>query len=497
MIEINGISKSFGGVQALDTVNTIFYDGEIHGLVGENGAGKSTLMKILSGVYKQDTGKIYLNDKELLFNSPQEAYNAGIRIVHQELSLINSLTVAENIFIHQLGGLSPFKFINREKLKEDAKNLLGEWGIDIDPTMLVGDMTIGLKQLVEIVRELSTKGKIIILDEPTSSLTNKEIDRLFAILRRLKKNGYVIVFISHRLNEVTELVDRITVLRDGHLIIQSKTKEMNSNEICRMIANKETSELYPKFNSDIGETACKVENLTGKHYRNISFEVKWGEILGIAGLVGAGRSEVLRSIYGVYKHDGGGKVYISGEELKINYPDQAVKKGIVYLSENRSEDGNIPTMSTSKNIIILKIKDILRGMLIKNKLLADKSQEMIEKLNIICANPMTQTISELSGGNQQKVLFGRLLRADPKILLIDEPTRGVDVFNKTEIHKIIGNFVQNGGAVIMVSSEIEEVIGISDRLVVLNSGNLVGRFNRNEFNKERILRCMMGLEKTN
>ena len=416
------------------------------------------------GVYPPDIGSIELDGVPVSFRTPIEAYDRGIRIVHQELSLISSLTIAENILIHNFRNGSLIRYVDKKKGVETAKKILEEWDIHIDPSAKVSEASIGVRQLVEIARELSTGGKIVVLDEPTSSLTNKEIDYLFAFLRSLRNKGFVVIFISHRLNEVTDLVDRVTVLRDGVRITTMKTEDMDAGQICNLIAGKDMSELFPKTESKIGDVALEVKNFSGKRFRNINFKLHWGEILGVAGLMGAGRSELMRAIFGMDKVDRG-ELFLKDEEIKLSSPASAIQKGIVMLGENRSEEGIFPDLSVANNLIILKLNAFVKGLFLDIKRINEKVNALVKSLNIISYKPQTQTISQLSGGNQQKVVMGRLLGSNPDILILDEPTRGVDVGNKTEIHKIMGQFVNDGGAVIMVSSEIDELIGISDRIL--------------------------------
>jgi len=495
LLEVVNISKDFRGVHALKSANACFYEGEIHGLVGENGAGKSTMMKIICGLFKPNSGEVRLDGENVAFHSPHDAYTAGIRIVHQELSLVRSLSIAENIYIHKYEKGKFFKTVDRKKLVKDAEKMLEEWGIDVNAAEKVSHVSMGIRQLVEIARELSTGGKVIILDEPTSSLTISEIKRLFEILRKLKDQGLTIIFISHRLDEVIELVDRLTVLRDGEVIGTAPTKDMTPDQICTMIAGTDICNLYPKIESEIKNVALKVNNFSGTGFNKISIDVKWGEIVGLVGLVGAGRSEVCRAVFGLDKIEEG-EISLKGKAVSIKRAGDAVKKKIVLLSENREEEGIFPELNVSLNIVMLKIKNILKRLIISKKKTRAVADRMVDKLNVITYNPDQQIISELSGGNQQKVLFARLLALDPEILILDEPTRGVDVQNKTEIHKIMGNFVKDGGAILMVSSELDEVLGICDRVYVLHEGDMVGEFERNEFKKERILRYMMGLERT-
>ena len=492
MLEVKEISKHFGGVQALKNVSVAFRDGEIHGIVGENGAGKSTLMKIISGVYPPDHGTIELNGAKVSFHTPVEAYNAGIRIVHQELSLIRSLSIAKNMFIHKFRGASAFRFVDEKKYEDEARGMCKEWEIDIAPSTMVSELSMGARQLVEIARELSTGGKVIILDEPTSSLTYKEIDHLFNVLRLLRDKGYVVIFISHRLNEVSNLVDQVTVLRDGEKMATAETRNLDVDQICRLIACRDMSELFPKTEATIRDVALDVRNLSGEGFRGISFKVHWGEILGIAGLGGAGRRELIRAIYGVNEKFGG-EIHLEGQRVDIASPTEAIERRIGLLTEDRSAEGTFPELSLAKNLIVLKIKEVVKGLFLNNQEIRQKAGSLVKKLGIVTYNPHVQVVSELSGGNQQKTVLGRLIGSRPRILLLDEPTRGVDVASKTEIHRFMGQFVREGGAIVMVSSELDELLGVSDRILVLHEGNFGGLFERNTFEKESILRCMMNV----
>lgn len=494
MLEVVDVSKEFRGVKALKSANACFYEGEIHGLVGENGAGKSTMMKIICGLFSPTSGQIKMDGEIMSFNSPYAAYNAGIRIVHQELSLIRSLSIAENIFIHKYEKGSFLRNVDRKKLIKDAEKMLQEWDIHIDASEKVSYFSMGVRQLVEIARELSTGGKVIILDEPTSSLTVSEIKKLFQIVRRLRGQGLTIIFISHRLDEVTELVDRITVLRDGETIGTAVTKDMSPAQICKMIAGTDLANLYPKAEAQIGDIALEARHFSGAGFTDISIDVKWGEIVGLVGLVGAGRSELCRAMFGLESHSRG-ELFIDGQRVALKSAGMAIQNKMALLSENREEEGIFPELSVGYNTIMLKIKNALKGIMLRRPLIKKITLKMVEKLNIATYDPMKQTVSELSGGNQQKVLFARLLSLDPRILILDEPTRGVDISNKTEIHKIMGDFVSEGGAILMVSSELDEVLGISDRIYVLHEGNMMEEVVRDKFEKESTLRSMMGLQK--
>jgi ABC-type sugar transport system ATPase subunit len=492
MLEVKEISKSFGGVRALKHVSIAFRDGEIHGIVGENGAGKSTLMKIISGVYPPDHGTIELDGVRVLFHTPIEAYNAGIRIVHQELSLIRSLSIAKNMFIHKFRKASALRFVDEKRYEDEARAMLKEWEIDIDPSTMVSELSMGAKQLVEIARELSTGGKIIILDEPTSSLTYKEINHLFTVLRLLRDKGYVVIFISHRLNEVSNLVDQVTVLRDGEKMATAETRSLDVDQICRLIACRDMSELFPKTEATIREVALEVRDLAGEGFRNITFRVHWGEIVGIAGLVGAGRSELVRTIYGV-NEKWSGEIYLEGQKVEIGSPGAAIERKIGLLTEDRAGEGTFPELNVAKNLVVLKMREVVRGLFLNGDAIREKATSLVKKLGIVTYDPHVQVVSELSGGSQQKTVLGRLIGSQPRILLLDEPTRGVDVASKTEIHRFMGQFVKEGGAIVMVSSELDELLGVCDRILVLHEGNFGGLFERSHFEKESILRCMMNI----
>ena len=490
MLEVKHIYKSFKGVHAVKDVSICFRDGEIHGLLGGNGAGKSTLMKIISGVYAPDSGRIMLDGNPVSFASPADAYNAGIRIVHQELSLIPSLTIAENIYIHEFRNARFFTAVDRKGLVKRAQKTLEEWHVNANASRKVQEVSMGIRQLVEITRELSTGGKIIILDEPTSSLTYREIDRLFEVMTHLKQKNFIIIFISHRLKEVTDIVDHITVLRDGELAGSEEKKELSPVQMVNMIAGKEIQNLFPKTDSTIRDVALHVSDLSGVGFNTISFDLHWGEILGVAGLIGAGRSELIRALYGMNKKHSG-KILLNGKEMDVKNPRAAMDNHIGFLSESRGVEGIFPNMSVVMNLLIQKVKDIITNFFLNKKNIKTISRKLIADLKIVTNKPDVQKISELSGGNQQKVIFGRLFNLNPRILLLDEPTRGVDIANKNEIHRLIGGFVKGGGAVIMVSSESDELLGVCDRIIVLHEGMHVGTFERNSFNREELLLCMM------
>jgi ribose transport system ATP-binding protein len=494
VIEAKDISKHFGGVHALKRVSLEFPSGMIHGLVGENGAGKSTLMKILAGVYPPDEGAIFINDQVIQPRDPKHARDLGIRIVYQELSLVPSLTVAENLYLHRFskGHLGR---VNRKTLANEARRLLEEWDLEVAPTDRIEQLPMGKRQLIEIAREVAREGRVLILDEPTSSLTNREIEFLFTSLQRLKQIEMSIIFISHRLDEVLRIADAVSVLRNGEMVETVPRQELTPNRIVSLIVGREIKDLYPKANVAIGDPILRLEDLSGKGFTGISLELHRGEILGVAGLIGAGRSELLRSLFGLNPVRAG-KVLLDGNPIRMASPPQAIRHGFAMLSESRRDEGIFPELSVGKNLIMMNLARLSTAGWIRRQRVTRAIQDLISRLSIATFNPHRQALSQLSGGNQQKVVLGRLLGADPRILLLDEPTRGVDVGTKAEIHRIMGNFVAQGRGIFMVSSDIPELVGMCDRIIVLHQGSQVGHFWRNQFNEEAILQCAMGLETT-
>lgn len=491
MIRAKGISKNFGGVHALKNIDLEFMPGEIHGLVGENGAGKSTMMKILAGVYPPSSGSIFLDDVPVQFRDPKHARDSGIRIVYQELSLIPDLTVSENLYLHRFssGGFRP---VRRRSLITEAMSLLKQWGLDLSPGDRVESLPMGKRQLVEIAREVAKEGRLLILDEPTSSLTNREIEYLFDVLARLKRGRMSIVFISHRLDEVLRIADRVTVFRNGSKVETVPRKELSPGRIVSLIVGREIKNLYPKVEVPFGEVILSVKNLSGKGFQDISFDLRRGEILGIAGLIGAGRSEVLRTLFGLNPMYGG-TVLLEGKPVSNASPYKAIGNGFGLLSESRTDEGIFPELSVAQNLIVMSQKKVSTGTWLRKERIMKQVGNLCDLLQIVTYDPHRQLLNYLSGGNQQKVVLGRLLGAEPRILLLDEPTRGVDVGTKAEIHRLTGQFVARGNGVIMVSSDVPEIVGICDRIMVLYQGRQVGMFKRNECSEEAILQCAMGL----
>jgi ABC-type sugar transport system ATPase subunit len=404
--------------------------------------------------------------------------------------LCENLSVVENIFLgRELRGGGG---IDWKGMHDRAAALLDSFGVRIGTRTLVKTLPIAHRQIVEIAKAINSNTEVLILDEPTSSLTVNETRVLFDNLRKFKARGMTIIFISHRLNEVSNLVDQVTVLRDGEKMATAETRSLDVDQICRLIACRDMSELFPKTEATIRDVALEVRNLSGEGFRGISFKVHWGEILGIAGLVGAGRSELVRAIYGVNEKFSG-EIYLEGQKVNIDSPSEAIGRKIGLLTEDRGGEGTFPELSVAKNLIVLKMEEVVKGLFLNDHEIKEKAGSLVKKLGIVTYDPHVQVVSELSGGNQQKTVLGRLIGSRPRILLLDEPTRGVDVASKTEIHRFMGQFVREGGAIVMVSSELDELLGVCDRILVLHEGNFGGLFERNTFEKESILRCMMNV----
>jgi len=483
ILEVKNISKEFPGVKALDNINLRIKQNEVHAIVGENGAGKSTFIKILCGVYPFGTydGEIYLEGEKKKFFSPKDAEEEGISVVHQELSLFEEMTVSENIFIDF--NLVNKAFINWDFLNKQALKWLKTVGLEhINPTTKVKDLGVGEKQLLEIAKALIQNPKILILDEPTSSLSVKETEVLFNIIKELKNKGLTFIYISHKLEEVFKLADTISVFRDGHLIETNNKEAYERKKVINLMVGREISQMYPKRlvkPKDNVVFEAKNFNVYNKFGRkvvdNVSINLRENEILGLFGLIGAGRSELVNSIYGSYKGKYVGEVYFKGEKIKINSPIDCIKHGIALLTEERKLYGTIPTMSVKDNISLLYLNQR------KNKFFVDKYEELkevsklVEQLKIKTSN-LEESITTLSGGNQQKVLLARNIMVLPEIIIIDEPTRGIDVGAKAEIYSLMNKLTQEGISFIMVSSELPEIIGISDRILVMHEGKITAEF---------------------
>lgn len=487
ILEMEHISKTFGPVKALKDVHMDLRSGEVHALMGENGAGKSTLMKILSGVYSLESGTLTYFGKETEFKNPKEAQEAGVAIVHQELNMMADLTVAENIYIgrESMNGV----FINDGEMIEKSKELFRELGVHVDPAATVKDIPVGQQQMTEIAKAISMDAKIIIFDEPTTSLTDEEIVQLFRIIRELKAKGIGIIYISHRMDEIGVITDRITVMRDGEYVGTVETKETTKDQLINMMVGR-VSYVEPKAESTVPEDApvvLEAKNLNrDKHIKDVSFTLKKGEILGFAGLMGAGRTEVARAIFGADPLDSG-EIYINGEKAKIHSTADAVAHGIGYLSEDRRSDGMITDFDVADNISMCTIPEFVEGALINDKKIETVAGKYVDDLSIKCSS-VNQVAKTLSGGNQQKVVIAKWLHAKSDILIFDEPTKGIDVGAKNEIYKLMNALVAEGKSIIMISSELEEILRLSDRVIVMSEGRKTADLMIQEANQEVIMK---------
>lgn len=485
-VEMNHITKSFGGVQALKDVSFQVSPGEIHALVGENGAGKSTLMKILSGAYQKDSGVIKIDGQAVEILNPHIGRKLGIGIIYQEFALAPDLTVAENIF---LGRLSNGKgLIDWSRLYKKANELLESVGFTINPRLLVGELSVAYQQVVEITKALSEHVKILILDEPTAVLAPQEVERLFEILAKLKQRNVSIIYISHRLDEVFRIADQITVIKDGSVMGTVASSKVTNEEVISMMIGRKLTAMFPKRECAIGQELFRVEGLNrGRKVKNVSFAVKAGEVLGIAGLVGSGRTEVVRAIFGADPKETG-RIILENTVLKINSPRDAVRHGIGLVPENRKEQGVILALPVKHNVTMANLKKIVNWFgMIKQRVEKTISQELVERLNIKTKS-IESEVSDLSGGNQQKVALAKWFNTDCKIIIMDEPTRGVDVGAKVEIYNLINELASKGLGIIIISSEMMEVIGICDRVMVMNEGRIMGSLNKEELSEENIMK---------
>lgn len=486
ILSMKDITKSFSGVVALKSGALDLYKGEVVALMGENGAGKSTLMKILTGIYHKDSGTIHYMGKDVEFKGPSESEEAGIAIVHQELNMMNDLTVAQNLFIgHEImNGI----FVDDARMNEEAAKYFKLLNIDINPAEKVGNLTVGKQQMIEIAKAISSNAKVIIFDEPTAALTDSEIEELFKVIHDLREKGTGMVYISHRMDEINAISDRVVVMRDGEYVGTLITKECTKNDIVKLMVGR-TIFSEPKTHSNVAKDApvvLKVENLNrGKHVRNVSFELKKGEILGFSGLMGAGRTETARLIFGADKMDSG-KIFINGKEVVIKSPADAVKAGIGYLSEDRKRFGLIVDKSVEENTVIASLQKFTKGLFIDRTKSKEVSEKYIKELKTKTPGAY-QIVKKLSGGNQQKVVIAKWLVEDSDILIFDEPTRGIDVGAKSEIYTLMEELVKMGKSIIMISSELPEVLRMSDRVIVMCEGRITGVLDISEANQEVIM----------
>ena len=485
IVEMKGITKRFPGVLALNDVKLNLRAGTVHSLMGENGAGKSTLMKILAGVYTLDEGQILIDGKPVSITDPRSGLDHGIAMIHQELSFIPELSAAENIYLgrelRNRAGL-----VSRHLMAEEAQKVFDRWGIKIKATTLMRELSVAQAQMVEIAKAIAFDARIIIMDEPTSAITDREVAALHKIIAQLRAAGTAIIYITHKMDEVFAISDEITIFRDGTWVATELAKDMTRDSLISLMVGRELTALFPKSEAKIGEVVLEVKNLNrGRQVREVSFSVKRGEILGFAGLMGSGRTEVLETLFGIYAAESG-TIKVKGKEVKIREPHQAIAAGIGLLTEDRKKTGIMGVLSVRDNMSVAALSKFTIGGILRKPMIEKQCEEQRQALSLKTPS-LNQQIQNLSGGNQQKVLLSRWLLTDPDILIIDEPTRGIDVGAKSEIHRLMSELAKQGKAIIMVSSEMPEILGMSDRVVVMCEGRLVGEVSRKDATQENIM----------
>ena len=489
ILETQHITKSFFGVKVLDDISFSLAPGEVHALIGENGAGKSTLVKIIMGIYQRDAGRIFLDGEEVFFQAPRDALQHGISIIQQELAPIMDIDVAEYLYVgrelHKLE-LGPLSVVDQRRQRAEAQALFDSLDIEIDPRSLMRDLSVAQMQLVEIAKAISLSSKIIIMDEPTSAITYKEVETLFEQIRKLKKRGVGVIYISHKMEEIFTIADRITVLRDGKHIGTDLAENFSVDKAIKMMVGREIKEVYPKQKVAIGEPVLEVQHLSLKHqFHDINFCLRKGEILGIAGLVGAGRSELVECIFGITKADEG-CVLVHGQAVQINHPKTAIRQRVALITEDRGHTGLNLKTSVEHNISLAHLERLARFGVIDRRTEAQAADAHINQLKIKTLSRKS-LVRSLSGGNQQKVVLAKWLLTEPDIIILDEPTRGIDVGSKRDIYLLMGELAKAGKAILMISSEIPELMGLSDRIIVLAAGRLTGELPQEKFTQEEIM----------
>lgn len=486
LLDVTGISKGFPGVVALDNASFHLRKGTVHALMGENGAGKSTLMKILAGIYQPDSGEIFLRGQKIVLKNPLDALEQGIAMIHQELNLMSSMTVAENIWIRR-EPRNRFGLIDHRKMNRLTRSLFDRLNINLEPDVGVGQLSVANRQMVEIAKAISYESSVLIMDEPTSALTEREAEHLFKIIRDLRAQGKGIVYISHKMNEIYQIADTISVFRDGQYIGTHASKDVTRDEVIKMMVGREISQMFPKEEVPLGKVVLSVKALCLQGvFSDISFDLREGEILGVAGLVGSGRSNVAETLFGVTPATSG-EVCINGKAVIIDSPTQAIRHGMAFLTEDRKENGCMLALDVLENMQIAVLQNsYTKGGFIRGKALSEDCSNMSRRLRVKTPG-LHARIENLSGGNQQKVLIGRWLLTNPRILILDEPTRGIDVGAKAEIHALICGLARSGAAVILISSEMPEVIGMSDRIMVMHEGKATGILDRKDTDQVRIM----------
>lgn len=493
ILEMKDISKTFPGVKALDHVQLQIRAGEVHALMGENGAGKSTLMKILMGIYSKDEGgEILFNGQPYEVANPKEAMDHGVVMIHQELNPILDMSVFENIFVGR--ELRKHGLVDSKAEIREAQKLIEECGLHVSPKEKLRNLTVAQCQLIEIIKAISINAKVIIMDEPTAAITEREVELLFGHIRRLKEKGVAIIYISHRMDEIFSICDRVSVYRDGHYIGSGETKDLTEAQLIKMMVGREITDVFPKLDAQIGEVIFEAKNIVraDNKVKGVDLCVRKGEILGIGGLVGAGRSELVEGIFGMHELSSG-EIYVKGKKVNVHSPRDIIKEGVALITEDRKVTGLNLSGSVNDNIAMVAIRKLVSNGLYNQNKARSASQEYIEKLNIKTPSG-EQIVGNLSGGNQQKVVIAKWLLNDPDIIILDEPTRGIDVGAKRDIYLLLGQLVQQGKAVIMISSEIPELMGVCDRIMVMCEGNLSGEVTRDEFSQERIMTLASAIE---
>ncbi|MFO7780131.1 MAG: sugar ABC transporter ATP-binding protein [Spirochaetia bacterium] len=489
-LRMEGIHKRFPGVHALDDVSFEVEAGSVHALVGENGAGKSTLMKLLSGSLQKDEGRIEIAGEEVEFRTPGDAQEKGVSMIYQELTVIRYRSVAANILLGREPRRFAGLFIDYPELHRRAAELLERIDVDVDPTETVGRLSIAQQQMVEVAKALSLDAKIIIMDEPTSSLTERETATLFRIIRELKRQGITVIYISHRLEEVFDIADRVTVLRDGRSVHTSTVSEVDSDGVVQLMVGRELTDFFPKHEAELGETILEVEGLSGGRFEDVSFSLRAGEIVGFSGLVGAGRTETARALLGIDSARAG-TVRFMGQVVELGSVRHMMRLGFAYVPEDRKEEGLFLRMNVRDNLAISVLERLFTAGLLRMQKVVDVAQRYVERLRIQTPS-LQQLVRNLSGGNQQKVIIARCLALDPKVLILDEPTRGIDVGAKAEIHTIIGELAERGVGIIMISSELPEIVGVSDRVIVMRQGRVAAEFGPGEVTQDAIMQKAAG-----
>lgn len=488
-IDMRNISKSFGTNKVLEKIDLELQSGQIHALMGENGAGKSTLMNILTGLFPASTGTIYIDGEERTFSNPQEAEEFGISFIHQEMNTWPEMTVLENLFLGR-EIKTTFGLLNQKLMRQKALEAFKRLGVTIPLDIPIGNLSVGQQQMIEIAKSLLNQLSILVMDEPTAALTDRETENLFRVIRSLKQEGVGIVYISHRMEEIFKITDFVTVMRDGVIVDTKETSLTNSDELVKKMVGRKLEDYYPEKHSKIGPVAFEVSNLCGDNFEDVSFYVRKGEILGFSGLMGAGRTEVMRTIFGIDKKKSG-KVKIDNQEITITSPSQAIKQGIGFLTENRKDEGLILDFNIKDNMTLPSTKDFSKHGFFDEKTSTTFVQQLINRLYIKSGRPDLE-VGNLSGGNQQKVVLAKWIGIAPKVLILDEPTRGVDVGAKREIYQLMNELADRGVPIVMVSSDLPEILGVSDRIMVMHEGRISGELSRKEADQEKVMQLATG-----